>query len=83
MKMLKCIQNEKCFLKLALFFLVNSYTTGLQPAVLTYMLNSAIAKKMGVSTVTVHKALNNQHGVSEKTKGRGEKAISTMGESDG
>ena len=29
----------------ALFFLINSYTTGLQPAVLTYMLNSAIAKK--------------------------------------
>lgn len=27
-----------------------------------------IAKKMGVSTVTVHKALNNQHGVSEKTR---------------
>ena len=29
----------------ALFFLINSYTTGLQPAVLTYMLNTAIAKK--------------------------------------
>ena len=30
-----------------LFFLVNSYTTGLQPAVLSYMLNTAIAKKFG------------------------------------
>ena len=29
----------------AIFFLINSYTTGLQPAVLTYMLNTAIAKK--------------------------------------
>lgn len=31
----------------ALFLLVNSYTTGLQPAVLTYMLNMAIAGKHG------------------------------------
>lgn len=30
-----------------LFFLVNSYTTGLQPAVLTYMLNTTIVKKCG------------------------------------
>lgn len=30
-----------------LFFLVNSYTTGLQPAVLSYMLNTAIVKKFG------------------------------------
>ena len=30
-----------------LFFLVNSYTTGLQPAVLSYMLNTAVAKKFG------------------------------------
>lgn len=30
-----------------LFFLVNSYTTGLQPAVLTYMLSLAIAKERG------------------------------------
>ena len=30
-----------------LFFLVNSYTTGLQPAVLSYMLNTTIAKKYG------------------------------------
>lgn len=29
----------------ALFFLINSYTTGLQPAVLTYMINSAINTK--------------------------------------
>lgn len=35
--------------KEALFLLVNSYTTGLQPAVLTYMLNTAIAKKRGGS----------------------------------
>ncbi|MCM1045731.1 MAG: class I SAM-dependent methyltransferase [Candidatus Gastranaerophilales bacterium] len=31
----------------ALFFLINSYTTGLQPAVLSYLLNTAIAKKRG------------------------------------
>ncbi|MCM1327445.1 MAG: class I SAM-dependent methyltransferase [Bacteroidales bacterium] len=31
----------------ALFFLLNSYTTGLQPAVLSYMLNSALAKPLG------------------------------------
>lgn len=31
----------------AVFFLVNSYTTGLQPAVLSYMLNTVITKKRG------------------------------------
>ena len=31
----------------ALFFLVNSYTTGLQPAVLSYMMNPAIVKRFG------------------------------------
>ena len=31
----------------AKFILINSYTTGLQPAVLSYMLNTAIAKKRG------------------------------------
>ena len=30
-----------------LFFLVNSYTTGLQPAVLSYMLSTAITEKFG------------------------------------
>ena len=30
-----------------LFFLVNSYTTGLQPAVLTYMLETALVSKLG------------------------------------
>lgn len=30
-----------------LFFLINSYTTGLQPAVLSYMMNTAIVKKFG------------------------------------
>lgn len=30
-----------------LFFLINSYTTGLQPAVLSYMLHTVIAKKRG------------------------------------
>lgn len=33
--------------KNALFFLLNSYTTGLQPAVLSYMMHSAIAKERG------------------------------------
>ncbi len=31
----------------ALFFLVNSYTTGLQPAVLTYMLHTALVPQFG------------------------------------
>lgn len=31
----------------ALFFLVNSYTTGLQPAVLTYMIHTALVPKRG------------------------------------
>jgi len=31
----------------ALFLLINSYTTGLQPAVLSYMLNTLITKKRG------------------------------------
>ncbi len=31
----------------AVFFLINSYTTGLQPAVLTYMLETAIVKNRG------------------------------------
>ena len=31
----------------ALFFLINSYTTGLQPAVLSYMLSTVIQKKRG------------------------------------
>ncbi|MBQ8591937.1 MAG: class I SAM-dependent methyltransferase [Lachnospiraceae bacterium] len=31
----------------AVFFLVNSYTTGLQPAVLSYMMNTAIVNKFG------------------------------------
>ncbi|MDY3746400.1 MAG: class I SAM-dependent methyltransferase [Lachnospiraceae bacterium] len=30
-----------------LFFLINSYTTGLQPAVLTYMLSTEVASKFG------------------------------------
>ncbi len=31
----------------ALFFLINSYTTGLQPAVLSYMIQTAVAKRFG------------------------------------
>ena len=31
----------------AIFFLINSYTTGLQPAVLSYMMNAALAKRFG------------------------------------
>lgn len=33
--------------KQPLFFLINSYTTGLQPAVLSYMLQSTVAKRFG------------------------------------
>lgn len=38
---------SKLLAKDALFFLINSYTTGLQPAVLSYMINTAIAKERG------------------------------------
>ena len=38
---------EKLLSDNPLFFLVNSYTTGLQPAVLTYMLSTAIKSKHG------------------------------------
>ena len=38
---------EKLLSENPLFFLINSYTTGLQPAVLSYMLGSAVAKKHG------------------------------------
>jgi 23S rRNA (cytosine1962-C5)-methyltransferase len=31
----------------AVFFLINSYTTGLQPAVLSYMINTAIVSRLG------------------------------------
>ena len=31
----------------SLFFLINSYTTGLQPAVLSYMINTVVTKKHG------------------------------------
>ncbi len=31
----------------ALFFLINSYTTGLQPAVLSYMINTAVVNRFG------------------------------------
>lgn len=31
----------------ALFFLINSYTTGLQPAVLSYMMNETLARHLG------------------------------------
>lgn len=37
----------KLLSKNALFFLVNSYTTGLQPAVLTYMIHTALVPKFG------------------------------------
>ena len=38
---------EKILSEHPLFFLINSYTTGLQPAVLSYMLGSVVAKKHG------------------------------------
>lgn len=40
-------QAARLLSKNALFFLVNSYTTGLQPAVLSYMMNTALAKRFG------------------------------------
>ena len=44
--------TEQLLSKDALFFLINSYTTGLQPAVLTYMLNTAIVAKHGGQAVS-------------------------------
>ena len=41
---------EKLLSDSPLFFLINSYTTGLQPAVLAYMLGSVIEKKHGGQT---------------------------------
>lgn len=38
----------KILSKEPLFFLINSYTTGLQPAVLAYMLNTAMKKYNGI-----------------------------------
>ena len=35
----------------ALFFLVNSYTTGLAPAVLTYMISTEVKSKLGGQVV--------------------------------
>lgn len=39
--------TSKLLSKDALFFLVNSYTTGLQPAVLSYMLNTVLVTQLG------------------------------------
>jgi len=39
--------TTKLLSKDALFFLINSYTTGLQPAVLSYMINTTVVKKLG------------------------------------
>ncbi len=39
--------TAKLLTKDSLFFLLNSYTTGLQPAVMSYMLDTAIASKIG------------------------------------
>lgn len=39
--------TSKLLTKDSLFFLLNSYTTGLQPAVMSYMLGLAIARKLG------------------------------------
>lgn len=39
--------TAKLLKKDSIFFLINSYTTGLQPAVLSYMINTAIVNKFG------------------------------------
>lgn len=39
--------TAKLLKKDSIFFLINSYTTGLQPAVLSYMINTAIVSKFG------------------------------------
>ncbi len=45
-------QTAKLLDKNALFFLINSYTTGLQPAVLTYLLNATVGKRLGGTAVS-------------------------------
>lgn len=42
--------SSKLLSKDALFFLINSYTTGLQPAVLSYMLHTALKNCRGTVT---------------------------------
>jgi 23S rRNA (cytosine1962-C5)-methyltransferase len=37
----------------ALFFLINSYTTGLQPAVLSYMMGTALGRRGTVSAAEI------------------------------
>lgn len=44
--------TTKLLTKDSLFLLINSYTTGLQPAVLTYMLETAVAGKFGGQVVS-------------------------------
>lgn len=46
------IQTAKLLDKNALFFLINSYTTGLQPAVLTYLLNATVVRRLGGQAVS-------------------------------
>lgn len=41
------VLSARLLSKSPLFFLINSYTTGLQPAVLSYMLNTVLTKKAG------------------------------------
>lgn len=44
--------TTKLLSKDSLFFLINSYTTGLQPAVLTYMLKTTVAQKFGGQVIS-------------------------------
>ena len=44
--------TDRLLHKDSLFFLINSYTTGLQPAVLTYLLSTTIGKKWGGQVVS-------------------------------
>ena len=44
--------STKLLSKDSLFFLINSYTTGLQSAVLTYMLKTTVARKFGGQVVS-------------------------------
>lgn len=41
------VLSAKLLSKNPLFFLINSYTTGLQPAMLSYMLHTVLTKKAG------------------------------------
>ena len=52
-----------------LFFLINSYTTGLQPAVLSYMLHEAVVKNLTYVSSSEAKVMAEEIGLPVKVNG--------------